>query len=215
MNEKVISRNKESISSDTRTINEGVSIAKKMVEFLNSQGVENPTIDELIEGSKRFFKTPSQDTVKRWVQELLVKNVKEPNVQGIPIDKEKLVDMVQLKGSIEPLAKLLQSSHRIFEDNRLIKTCIVIGKNGEVTTTPKAKEYIEARNTRKATTPSQVKVLELVLQLIGTINSIEQLAETRGVGIDRGFDSPLQRLPYIKVENEDALSPNPDYISMF
>ena len=215
MSEKIISRNTSKINSDTRTVSEGVSIAKKLVENLNTQGVANPTIDDLIEGTNRYFKKPNQETVKRWVQELLVKNVKEPNVQGIPIDKEKLIDMVQLKGDLEPLTRLLQSSHRIFEDNRLIKTCITVGESGEVTISPKANDFIETRNTRKATNPHQVKVLELVLQLIGTINSIEQLADKRGVAIDKSFDSPLHQLPYIEVENGDVLTPNPDYITMY
>lgn len=215
MNEKVISRNEERISSDTATVKAGASIAKELIGFLTSQGVKNPTIDELIEGSKRYFKTPNLDTIKRWVQELLVKNVKEPNVQGIPIDKEKLIDMVQLKEDIEPLAKLLQRSHGIFENSRLIKTCIVICNNGEVEISPKAQKIIEARNTSKASTPNQLKALELVTQLIDVINNIEQLAQNRGVGIEKGLDSPLHQLPYIKLKNGKVLSPSSDYILMF
>lgn len=219
MKENVIFRDNLAISNDTKTVTDALPIVKDIANTLKGLGVKSLSIDEIIEGIRRYNRSPMTqniDTVGQWVKELLVKQVKEPTVHGIPISREKFIDMVEVKGNMIPLEKLLVTGFRFAHDYPfLVKKCITINTNLEAEINSKHKELIEAMHTKKTSEPTQIEALELVQQLIGTISKIEQLATKHNVyNIDKGMDSPLHGLPYVSLKN-GSIAPNPEYILKF
>jgi len=180
---------------------------------LKAIGITGISIEEMVNGVKRSFKEPKKETVLNWLKELKVSKVQNPEIAGVKISREKLIEMVEISEDISKIENALSRASHILdgETPMLVKRYLKLGNDGEVNTIESHKKLIQEHCTKHTTNERQNIALEHIQSMISSINAVEKIAEKKGESITIDSSSPLFKLPYFSY-SDSGIAPNVDYI---
>lgn len=215
MEKKNVYRDRTAIREAKTFIADAATSLNNISNHLVALEVKSPTVNEMIDLINKHFKKPNSETVTQWLKETKAGRIENPEINGLPIDRKKLIDLIEIKGDVQPLTQAIWNANYLSQNIGLVKSCLIANKSGVIEPIQNYTVIIEKRYTSTTNNPLQNEVLNHINTLVSSIKAIEKIASERGCELGLQVESPLRELPYIKITENLEIVPNEGFIAFF
>ena len=179
---------KHLVSRDTEKIKEYMSFLEKTCPFIlntfnciKQTGV-NPELSDVVNIFNTTIMGSMQDKqyaqyIETFLREKLVASVPEPQISGIKISREKLLEMVELpdcKPIIDCLYKMKTATN-----NKRVNICFYTIEDGVVSVSSSAINSITDMFSFYVENKKALEVYNIVKTIVDSLNSLEEKSDTR------------------------------------
>ncbi|HCT31516.1 MAG TPA: hypothetical protein DIW31_12505 [Bacteroidales bacterium] len=215
MEKKLIYKDKEAARREIVAINGSLNVMNEIANSLLEHGIKKIKVSNILEGVERVYKARTEkiEALVLWLKELRVKELDAPKIEGIEINKEKLIEMVELKTDVQKLFQLVNTASALTIDySHSLRTYLKVDSKGVINPIDNYRELIIKKHSKFANA-NQLEITSAIEELIKSLNKIHSVAEKKGVFIS-GDINYLSELPYL-IKDDTGYHPSTEFISKF